>query len=123
VSGLFTLLDRFAPYPHKYQEYLLTSFFLLSSAQSLRLFPTLDIVLQVHSFVSSQDTSDRPFNSGFDIERPTKYKDTNRCKDHTYFNEQPFGIYLRKVKSFSSNVCGLISTITAHGKYFNIARI
>lgn len=41
----FTLPDRFAPYPHKYQEYLLPSFFLLSTAQSFRLFPTLDIVL------------------------------------------------------------------------------
>lgn len=75
-----------------------------------------------HSFVSSQDTRDRPFNSGFDIGIPTKYKDTNRCKHYTYFNEQSFGIYLRKVTSFSSNVSGLISTITAHRKYFNITR-
>ena len=54
--------------------------------------------------------------------KTTKYNDTNRRKDYTYFNEQLFGTYLRKVKSFSSNVSRLISTITAHGKYFNINR-
>ena len=76
-----------------------------------------------HSFVSSQDTSDRPSNSGSDIGRSTKSKVTNRCNDYTYYNEKPFGYCLRKVKSFSRNVSGLNSTITAHGKYFNIARI
>lgn len=76
-----------------------------------------------HSLVTSQDTSDRPFHSGFDIGRPTQHSGTNHCQDYTYFNEQPSGVRLGKVKSISSNVSGLISTITAYGKYFNVNRI
>jgi hypothetical protein len=69
-----------------------------------------------HTSVTSQDTSDRLFNRGFDFVRPTKYKGN-------YLNEQPFSIRLRQATSCSSNVSGLISTIYVHRMCFNINRI
>lgn len=84
VPWLFSLLDRFAPYPHKYQAYLLPSFFSSPQHNLSVFFHLLTSYGKFnHSSVTSQDTSDRPFNSGFDFGRPTKHKGTNHRKGYT----------------------------------------